>query len=163
MIIAKGKDEPLFCDDSNDHQPIIEKFKLRDDKLFNRDFVRIELLPLGSLTSVKKADWEIRVDETGTLPSWFDLEKLSDKCKTLMVLQIIPEWIKNGVGGSLYLQDTQIKDLGKLESVGGSLYLQGTQIKDLGNLKSVGGYLNLQDTRIKDLPKGLKVKGGIYR
>ena len=68
MIVTRTHDKPLYLMDSNDHEPIIKKFHLRDKKLIGRDFVRIEMLPCGSLTSMKREDWEVRIDETDTLP-----------------------------------------------------------------------------------------------
>jgi len=145
MIAVRGKTEPLYLMDSNDHAPIVAKFNLKDEKLIDRDFVRLELLPLGSLTSIRKSEWLVHVDEEGSLPSWFEEEKETwfDRCKTRMVLSVVPDWVKNGVGGSLYLRNTQITSLGSLKSVGGSLYLRNTQIKKI--------------------PKGLKVGGEIYQ
>jgi len=133
MIIRRGQIWPDYVMSSNDHQPLVEKFKLEDDKLIDRDFVRIELLPLNSLTSIKPKDWEFRVDEVGTLPTWFRKTQVDweFKCKELLVKKIIPNWVKNGVSGSLYLQGTPLKSLGQLKSVGGYLYLQGTPLKRL--------------------------------
>jgi len=152
MIAVKGMEKLLYEIDSNDHSPIIQKNNLKDDTLINRSFVRLEILPLGSLTSLELKDWKIRVDEEGTLPSWFEEEKEIWKTRTLdtMLDIIIPSWIEDGINGSLDLQGTQVKDLGKLEKVNGSLYLQGTQVKDLGNLKECVS-LYLQGTQVKDL------------
>ena len=146
MIAVKNMNEPLYCVDSNDHQPIIKKYHLQDNKLVDRNFVRLEILPLNSLTSIKKSDWEVKIDEVNTLPSWFEetKEKWFDLCLTRMTLSIVPDWIKNGIEGYLNLQDC-------------------TNLTSLGSLESVGEYLNLQDTQIKELPKKLTVREKIYR
>ena len=137
MNIRKDEHYPDYLWDSNNHEPLVEKFNLKDDTILRRNFIRIELLPLNSLTSQNPDDWDFHIDETETLPDWF-VESKSDweyKCKHELVTIIIPKWIKEGVGGSLDLQNTQVKDLGKLTSVGGSLDLRGTQVKDLGKVR----------------------------
>jgi hypothetical protein len=45
--------------------------KVKDDKLEDRDFVRIELWPTDSLTSKNPNHWIFNVDEKSTLPEWF--------------------------------------------------------------------------------------------
>ena len=131
MLIRRYQLEPDYVMDSNDHQPLVEKLGLRDDKLLDRNFVRIEMLPLKSLTSTKYEDWEFKVDEEGTLPGWFeeDIEIWKEKCLYVLANKIIPQWVKEGVKGSLYLDNTQVKSLGSLKEVGGSLYLRNTQVK----------------------------------
>ena len=145
MIIRRGKNKADYFMDSNDHAPLLKKFKLKDKKIIDRDFVRIELHPKDSLTSKNIEDWDFVIDEIRTMPEWFDQRRYywANHCLEVMTTQIVPEWIKNGISGALYLQDTQVKTLGQLKSVGGFLYLQGTQVKTL--------------------PKTLKVKGNIYK
>jgi len=54
------------------HEDLIEKAGLKDDKLEDRDFVRLELVPKeGTILSSKRSDWIYRVDEVGTLPEWY--------------------------------------------------------------------------------------------
>ena len=131
MIIRRNKTRPDYAMDSNDHAPLVHKLKLKDDKLEDRDFVRIELLPLNSLTSTKPKEWEFRVDEVGSLPLWFRKTQVDweFQCKKILAEKIIPIWIKEGVGGGLYLRGSQVKTLGQLKSVGGYLDLRGTQVK----------------------------------
>ncbi len=161
MIVRRFQEEPDYLMDSNDHAPLVEVLGLKDNKLVDRNFVRIELWPTDELTSTNPDDWDFKVDEEGTLPSWFEEKQdyWQEKCLTVLVSSIIPQWVKKGVGDSLYLEGTQIKSLGQLKSVGDSLYLRGTQIKSLGQLKSVGGSLYLRGTQIKSLGQ-LKSVGG---
>jgi hypothetical protein len=49
------------------HESIIAKHKLKDDKLKDRDFVRVELTPQDA----DFKDWAYKVDEQGTLPKWY--------------------------------------------------------------------------------------------
>ena len=127
MIIRRGQTQPDYLRNSNGHEPLVRKLELRDDKpAMLRNFIRIECLPLGALDSVKPKDWEVRVDETGDLPAWFE-ERFGDweeKCLKTLTKIIIPRWVKNGLDGGL--------DLGGC-----------TSLTSLGNLKSVGEWLDL--------------------
>jgi hypothetical protein len=56
------------------HEELIKKAGLEDDKLIDRDFVRIEILPIGETYSKltrNKKDWVFKIDEEATLPEWF--------------------------------------------------------------------------------------------
>ena len=58
---------------TSSHEELIKKAGLKDEKLENRDFVRIEIAPKKDilLFSKKPEDWAFRVDEKGTLPEWY--------------------------------------------------------------------------------------------
>ena len=116
FIIRKGQRHPDYLMDSNNHAPLVESLGLRDDKPVElKNFIRVEMLPLGSLTSEDPKDWQFSIDEIGRLPDWFE-EKISDwedKCKNLLTKVIVPSWIKDGVGGSLDLRDTKITTVPK--------------------------------------------------
>lgn len=60
-----------ICEDS--HEVVIEKYKLNDKKLKNRDIVRLEVNPdYDKLTKrFSQKDWNYKVDEQGTLPAWY--------------------------------------------------------------------------------------------
>lgn len=164
FLAIRRKRLPVYLTNSKDHEPLVKEYDLKDDKLIDRDFVRLEARPNNSLTSTKPGGWDIVVDEKETLPSWFDENSLDwfDKCRRIMVTTIVPGWIKNGVGGPLGLWGTKVTSIGKLRSVGGYLDLRGTGIKSLGELQSVGGYLGLRGTKVTSLGS-VKVKGQIYR
>ena len=117
FIAIKGKRQPVYAKDSNDHSPLVEKHNLKDNKIIDRNFVRLEAHPKGDLTSINPDDWDIVVDEISTLPGWFEEESIDwlEKCRQKMVQKIIPEWIKNGVGGSLDLSGTKVTTLGKVK------------------------------------------------
>ena len=65
------------------HEDIIERANLKDNKLKDRDFVRIEITPedVNKVTRNKK-DWNFKIDEEETLPSWFtkNQKKAEQKC-----------------------------------------------------------------------------------
>ena len=67
----------LFCEEDS-HETIIQRAGLRDDKLIDRDFVRIEI-PNGDLA-------KYREDEIGTLPEWYNRDVVRDKCKEILTL-----------------------------------------------------------------------------
>ena len=57
------RDGRLLFTNSNHHSDIIQRAGLRDTEVFLREFVRLECVPPFE---------NVRVDEEGTLPGWFD-------------------------------------------------------------------------------------------
>ena len=111
MIICKGSRYPKYLMDSNDHEPLVKKLHLKDDQPPElKKFIRVEMLPIGSLTSTNPDCWNFHIDENNRLPDWFENKKedWECKCKALMVKIIILSWIKNGIVGSLVLLGTKI-------------------------------------------------------
>ena len=113
----------LWDKKSNSHETIKCKYKLNDDKLADRDIVNCEVLPKNNLTSGVAKDYEIKVDEEGTLPTWWtDNEaELKGKVMGLWLGEVLPGWIENGVGGSLDLRCTGVTSLGNVK-VAGTVY-----------------------------------------
>jgi hypothetical protein len=147
-----NSEENISC-----HEEIIDEHNIRDGNM--RNIVRIEMLPQGDLFSTEREDWKFSVDESDP-PNWFteNKQEFEDKCYNRL-WSIIFDWKKNNkISGSLDLEDTQIKSLGKLESVGGYLNLIDTPIETLGDLESVDGWLTI-NTNIRSLGK-LKHVGG---
>ena len=74
----------LTFDESNSHDDIISANGLKDVKLKDRDFIRIEITPREpiNLFSTERSDWIFKEDEEGTLPSWYDEGMMSfrEKC-----------------------------------------------------------------------------------
>lgn len=56
--------------DEDCHEAIIQHYHLNDNKLVDRDFIRIEITPRNAL-SRDRADWSYRLDEPRTLPDWY--------------------------------------------------------------------------------------------
>lgn len=56
--------------DEDSHEAIVQHYHLDDNKLADRDFVRIEIVP-NDIMSADRADWSYRVDEPRTLPDWY--------------------------------------------------------------------------------------------
>ena len=56
--------------DEDSHEAIVQHYHLDDNKLADRDFIRIEITP-GNALSRDRADWGYRVDEPRTLPDWY--------------------------------------------------------------------------------------------
>ena len=62
----------LWSKQTNSHNDLISQNKLKDDKLENRDFVKIEIMPKDKTAVTRdKKDWNFKVDEEGTLPVWY--------------------------------------------------------------------------------------------
>jgi hypothetical protein len=60
----------LWSPETSSHEDIIRTNNLEDNKLKDRDFVRLEIAP-KIIWSKKKADWKFKVDEEKTLPKWY--------------------------------------------------------------------------------------------
>lgn len=55
------------------HETLIKKSGWKDDKLDNRDFVRIEITPKDPNSVTRnREDWNYKVDEEDTLPTWYE-------------------------------------------------------------------------------------------
>jgi len=71
--IVNKKLQILDCVEDNDnHETVVDKFKLADDKLQDRDFVRLEIIPEDrDIFNHKISNWVYKVDEINTLPKWY--------------------------------------------------------------------------------------------
>lgn len=71
VITKQGK--VFWSKENSSHEVILKAAGLKDDKLADRDFVRVEIAPMSKalLFSKREEDWAFKVDEEGTLPSWF--------------------------------------------------------------------------------------------
>ena len=75
VIDKNGK---IYWDkNTSSHEDLIKAAGLKDDKLENRDFVRIEISPAKPIHifSKQKKDWKFNVDEEGTLPAWYTAKR----------------------------------------------------------------------------------------
>ncbi|MFA5313167.1 MAG: hypothetical protein WC375_07635, partial [Methanomassiliicoccales archaeon] len=62
------------------HEGLVEKFHLKDAKLADRDFVRIEITPPdNNVLNRKQGDWRYKVDEEGTLPEWYAVDPIAQE------------------------------------------------------------------------------------
>lgn len=128
FLAVNGADKPYYDNKNSGHSDLKQQLGKKDEKVFDRGIVSIEVHPLGSLISQKVADWFFKVDEEGTLPAWFDSNVWKTRCidETLMIVRKVE---KIGIfNGNLDLHGTQITSLPQGLKVGGNLYLQGTQI-----------------------------------
>ena len=79
-------------DESDSHEDIREKYKLPDNKLKDRDIVRLEVTPFewGKLKRRFNSNlWEYKVDEENTLPSWYKTNETKIKTKVFNRLKEI--------------------------------------------------------------------------
>lgn len=69
---------------TSSHEQLIGKANLKDNKLDDRDFVRIEIAPRTRecIASRQREDWKLKVDEEKTLPEWFTAQRkaMNAKC-----------------------------------------------------------------------------------
>ena len=68
---------------TTNHEELVKQSGWKDDKLENRDFVRIEIsLKDESNFTAKKSGWKYKVDEKGTLPNWYkkNEKSMENKC-----------------------------------------------------------------------------------
>ena len=160
------KKKVYYLLESNSHTDIDKEFGIFDNRPAEiRNHIHVECWPKGSLTSCAAKDWDVKIDEEGTLPDWYtvDPEKHNSRVLSVLFKTVIPSWIKDGVGGDLDLEGTKITSLGELRSVGGSLDLRDTKVTSLGKLQSVRGYLYLSNTKVtRDQASGIEVKGRVY-
>ena len=185
MIIRRGQQWPDYDTKTNDHQPLVEKFKLRDDKLIDRDFVRIEVLALRDWSSAEPENWRARIDEKETLPAWFEKHKDNwlDKCVRLMCKTIVPLWLKEGIkgdidfgsnatattlgeitniGGNADFRCSKITSTPKLTNIGGNADFWCSKIISTPKLENIGGYVDFRYSKITSVPKLENIGGDAY-
>jgi len=68
VLLRGGK--VLWSPKDSSHETLLAEHGISDDKLEDRDFVRLEIAP-KNIFSKKKVDWAFNVDEPGTLPKWY--------------------------------------------------------------------------------------------
>ena len=75
VLTREGK--VLWSKKTSSHEEIIKENNLKDNKLIDRDFVRLEVHPKNKMDLFSKnaKNWEFKIDEAGTLPEWFSLEQ----------------------------------------------------------------------------------------
>ena len=82
------RDKKIVWDrNTNSHEDLLKKAGLEDDKLHDRDFVRIEYTQKTGKFSVKKQDWLYTEDEERTLPTWYVRQSTYFKEKCWKVLR----------------------------------------------------------------------------
>ena len=111
---------------TNHHEKLVKEYKLDDS--IRRKIVRVEFLPKANLMSVNIEDWEMNIDEMGTLPEWFCPEAEKENGVEILKNKIFPAMRDKKYMADLDLRGTDIKSLGDLHSVGENLYLERTQI-----------------------------------
>lgn len=73
IIVRDGR--ILFCEDGS-HETVIERADLKDNKLVDRDFVRIEVRD-GNISNYRE-------DEHKTLPGWYNKEETIKKLELVL-------------------------------------------------------------------------------
>jgi len=80
--LATRSGKVIWYDSIWSHEKQIELAGFKDDKLVDRDFVRVEISTEKNIYSYKPkiSDFKFKVDEEDTLPNWFDEEKAEKAC-----------------------------------------------------------------------------------
>jgi len=75
ILTREGK--VLWSDATSSHETIIKENNLKDNKLQDKDFVRLEVHPKNKIDLFSKnaKNWEFKIDESNTLPEWFIQEQ----------------------------------------------------------------------------------------
>ena len=63
------------------------------------------------------------------------------------------------ISGNAYFGGSQVTDLGSLQTIGGAAYFRGSQVTDLGNLQTIGGYVDFRISQVTNLDN-LQTIGG---
>ena len=153
MILAKGSDKVYYCEDSQSHEKIKEKYGLKDTN--SENLAPLEIYPRGeSIISKEHKDWEINFENK---PAWLleDIEAYKDKCYKALFEDIIPQWIKDKeIKSEMDLSGLQYKklpDFGDIK-VGGSFYCYRNQLTTLkGSPREVGGDFFCQNNLLTTL------------
>ena len=105
ILTREGK--VLWDKNITSHEKLVGTNGLKDAKLKNRDFVRIEITPnppLG-ITSRSRSDWTYKIDEEGTLPDWYANDEMR------MAALVWNEWEKAMAETLWKLQLDKLTDL----------------------------------------------------
>lgn len=134
-VVRRRDKVKVFGDLSNSHEKQIELAKVKDDKLVDRDIVRVEVLPEESLYSRVEEDWSYCVDEQGTLPEWYQSQE---------------KWIKAQVYKKLWAEIVDvIVATNKYEGV---MNFSGCGLLSTEGLASIGGDADFRNSQLKELP-----------
>ena len=71
ILTREGK--VLWSEATSSHEEIIKENNLKDNKLIDRDFIRLEVHSKNKIDLFSKnaKNWEFKIDEANTLPEWF--------------------------------------------------------------------------------------------
>ena len=87
IVVRDGLE--LLWTEQDSHETIISRAGLVDDKLENREFVRLEIQPPNEDISRPVNEWTFTVDEKGTLPRWFIANEKRVKIRAYSLLNEI--------------------------------------------------------------------------
>ncbi len=126
-VVLTKKFKVLAHPESDRHEDIIKKYqvehKLKDDSYGeHRDFMRIEITPNQTLTSINPGDWKYRLDENKPLPQWYCPEYAEKVAKEEFLKLIKNGRYVNDWKGDLDLRGTGITALPKSLKVQGKIY-----------------------------------------
>jgi len=139
FLCIRSRDYPVYSLSHDSHERLLKQEGIKDDKVYDRDFVRVQLWPKGCWFDpmVKFNGWNFAVDEENTLPAWFDKEYWLDRCLANTENHILP-FIKIGTfPGDMSISKDETID--SLKEITGGLYVNASAVFTVRNLKQVGG------------------------
>jgi len=143
FVCSKGNTRPYYSLSHDSHESIIKKEGFRNNKLFDRDYVSVQIWPKGCWFDpmVKFNGWGFAVDEESTIPAWFenDRELWFDRC-----LDEIWQFVLPAIGRGEFPGDFSVSGparIVQLKRVAGNLNVNGSAVLNAPNLLSVGGHV----------------------
>lgn len=156
FICIKDDIAPKFSMDHDSHESLIKDAGIKDDRIFERNFVRVQISPRGDWFDpmVRFNGWLISVDEEKTLPMWFESEKVLwfDRCLREIEGKILP-LLADGIFPGNFTVNKDIKT-NKLRKITGGLNVNGSAALNAPNLEFVGGTISV--SQHASLISGLK-------
>ena len=143
-----------------------EKLAKVYEKMFNQtevwnDDLRIEELPVTTLGKIKIIKGNLDLSNNKTLKSLGNLEIVGSNL--YLNLSNIEDLGNLKEVGALWLDNNKtLKSLGKLEKIEWSLFLTNSELNDLGELKYVGGDIWLNNSKLDNIGK-LEYVGGFWK
>ena len=64
--------------------------------------------------------------------------------------------------GDAYFRNSQVQDLGNLQTIGGTADFKNSQVQDLGNLQTIGGTADFRESQIQSLGNLQTIGGSAY-
>jgi len=145
FLCVKGCSKPNYSLSHDSHTALLKEVGIKDDKLFERGFVRVSIWPKENWFDpmVKFNGWDFEVGDAKTLPAWFEDDRhlWFDRCVNEVEAHILP-LIKQGTfPGDLSINADTSMDF--LKWIMGHLYVNRGAVFTANNLEVVGGKIAL--------------------
>jgi hypothetical protein len=151
LIFRQGRKVADWSELNLGHEDLMRELEIDDGgPLITRKHVKAEAHPKVSWTSTSPDDWEIEIDEKGTLPEWYT--KDPGKWFELGFRQVL-KFIKLAKAGkfkgSIQFGAKYICTLGDIQTIGGDADFEGSQVKEVPQLQTIGGNADFEGSQVK--------------